>query len=76
VAVESLRELRRLELSQGEQAAPELITISAADPLNMVGVVVPGDRVPAISGRYVTLRNGIPSEEPQPAPIPFHQAAM
>lgn len=76
VAVESLRELRRLELSQGEHAAPELITISAADPLNMVGIVVPGERVPAISGRHLTLRNGIPGEERQPAPVPIREAAM
>jgi ATP-dependent Lhr-like helicase len=76
VAVESLRELRRLELSQGERAAPELIAISAADPLNLVGIVVPGERVPAISGRQVTLRNGIPSEENRPMRMPIYEAAM
>jgi ATP-dependent Lhr-like helicase len=76
VAVESVRELRRLELSQGERAAPELITISAADPLNMIGIVVPGERVPAISGRQVTLRNGVPSEESHPALTPIREAAM
>jgi ATP-dependent Lhr-like helicase len=75
-AVESLRELRRLELSQGERAVPELITISAADPLNLVGIVVPGERVPAISGRQVTLRNGIPSEERHPVPVAIHDAVM
>ena len=75
-AVESLRELRRLELSQGEWAVPELITISAADPLNLVGIVVPGERVPAISGRHVTLRNGVPSEERHPVPVPIRDAAM
>ena len=63
VAVESLRELRRLEISQGEGAAQETITISAADPLNLVGIIIPGERIPAISGRYLTLRNGIFSEE-------------
>ncbi len=73
-AVESLRELRRLELSQGERSAPELITIAAADPLNMVGIVVPGERVPAISGRHLTLRNGIPSEERQPVAVPIREA--
>jgi len=74
LAVESLRELRRLELSQGEWAAPELITITAADPLHMVGIVVPGERVPAISGRQLTLRNGIPSEERQPVAVPIREA--
>jgi ATP-dependent Lhr-like helicase len=76
VAVESLRELRRFEVSQGERAAPELVTVSAADPLNMVGIVVPGERVPAISGRQVTLRNGIPAEQQHPVPVLIHDAAM
>ncbi len=53
VAVESLRALRRTE------PAGETITISAADPLNLVGIVVPGDRVPAISGKTVTYRDGV-----------------
>jgi ATP-dependent Lhr-like helicase len=75
LAVESLRELRRLELNQGERAAPELITISAADPLNLIGIIVPGERVPAISGRQLTLRNGIPSEERPMEPLPVREAA-
>ena len=33
--------------------------IAAADPLNLVGIVVPGDRIPAISGRSVTFRDGM-----------------
>jgi ATP-dependent Lhr-like helicase len=60
VAVESVRALRKLDSSQGT------ITLSAADPLNLVGILVPGDRVPAISGNSVTYRDGaaIPSLEP------------
>lgn len=52
LAVDSLRAFRR--------TAPEdeLITVSAADPLNLVGIVVPGDRVPAVSGKYVNFRGG------------------
>ena len=53
VAVESLRSLRREE-SRGEE-----ITLSAADPLNLVGILVPGERVPAISGRTVMYRDGV-----------------
>ena len=34
------------------------ITLSAADPLNLVGILVPGERVPAISGNSVTFRDG------------------
>jgi ATP-dependent helicase Lhr and Lhr-like helicase len=53
VAVESLRATRKLP------ASGEVITISAADPLNLVGILVPGDRVPAISGRTVSYRDGV-----------------
>ena len=59
VAVESLRATRKLE------PAGDLVTLSAADPLNLVGILVPGERVPAISGRFVSYRDGaaIGSEE-------------
>jgi ATP-dependent Lhr-like helicase len=52
IAVDSLRAFRK--------AVPtgESITISAADPLNLVGIIVPGDRVPAVSGKFVTFRDG------------------
>ena len=53
VAVESVRAMRNLPLSG------ETITLSAADPLNLVGILVPGERVPAISGRTVSYRDGI-----------------
>jgi len=52
VAVESVRAMRKLESAQ------ETITLSAADPLNLVGILVTGDRVPAISGNSVTYRDG------------------
>jgi ATP-dependent Lhr-like helicase len=47
----------------------EMVTISAADPLNLVGVVVPGERVPAISGRSVTYRDGVAAELESPQPL-------
>jgi ATP-dependent helicase Lhr and Lhr-like helicase len=34
------------------------VTISAADPGNLVGVVVPGDRPAAIAGRTVQFAGG------------------
>jgi ATP-dependent Lhr-like helicase len=52
VAVESVRAMRKLE------PTPGTITLSAADPLNLVGILVPGERVPAISGNSVTFRDG------------------
>jgi ATP-dependent Lhr-like helicase len=56
-AIESLRATRQ-QATTGEQ-----VTVSAADPLNLVGIIVPGDRTPAISGRHVTYRDGIPQTE-------------
>ena len=55
VAVESLRAHRKLpQNTQGER-----VVIAAADPLNLVGIIVPGERIPAISGRSVTFRDGV-----------------
>ena len=64
VAAESLRALRR-ESSHGEE-----ITLSAADPLNLVGILVPGERVPAISGRTVTYRDGVAVMSDAPKKMP------
>jgi ATP-dependent Lhr-like helicase len=52
-AVESLRAMRNLP------ATGETLVVSAADPLNLIGFIVPGERVPAISGRYVKFRDGV-----------------
>jgi ATP-dependent Lhr-like helicase len=52
IAVESLRAMKTI------QPGGDIITISAADPLNLAGIVVPGERVPAISGRYVSFKDG------------------
>ena len=34
--------------------------ISAADPLNLVGVLTPGERIPALAGNRVVYRDGLP----------------
>jgi ATP-dependent helicase Lhr and Lhr-like helicase len=52
VAVENLRAHRKLPLKA------ERVVIAAADPLNLVGIIVPGERIPAISGRSVAFRDG------------------
>ena len=41
-------------------AKAELITISGADPLNLVGILTPGPRVTAIASSRIVLRDGIP----------------
>jgi ATP-dependent Lhr-like helicase len=54
VAVESLRAHRNLPQSTNG----ERVVIAAADPLNLLGIIVPGERIPAISGRSVAFRDG------------------
>ncbi|HVO60612.1 MAG TPA: DEAD/DEAH box helicase [Terriglobales bacterium] len=53
VAVDSLRASKKFP------PAGETITLSAADPLNLIGILVPGERVPAISGKAITFRDGV-----------------
>ncbi|MET0218616.1 MAG: DEAD/DEAH box helicase [Burkholderiales bacterium] len=51
-AVGSLREARRAPLSGA------LVAVSAADPLNLVGIIVPGAKVPALTNNRVLYRDG------------------
>ena len=57
VAVESLR------ASRTEPTSGEVITIAAADPLNLAGIVVPGEKVAANSRQFVSFRDGVVVEE-------------
>jgi len=41
-------------------AKGELITLSGADPLNLVGILTPGPRVTAIAPVRILLRDGVP----------------
>jgi len=52
-AVRALRETRRAE------ARGELIAVSGADPLNLVGVLLPGTKVPALAGNRIVYRDGL-----------------
>jgi ATP-dependent Lhr-like helicase len=58
-----------------QQPSGETVTVSAADPLNLVGILVPGDRVAANSGKVVAFRDGValPQEE-RPSIIPITAA--
>jgi ATP-dependent Lhr-like helicase len=43
----------------------ETITLSGADPMNLTGVLIPGERVPAVPGRSLVYRDGlIPDGDP------------
>ncbi len=50
-AVESLRAARHRECSA-------IISVAAADPINLAGIVIPGDRVPSVPGKLILYRNG------------------
>jgi ATP-dependent Lhr-like helicase len=58
-AVESLRAHRH------RQPSGELVTLAACDPLNLTGIVLAGERVPAIPGRFVTFKDGVPIAAPE-----------
>ncbi|MCB1746370.1 MAG: DEAD/DEAH box helicase [Gammaproteobacteria bacterium] len=54
-AVGALREIRRRE-GQGQ-----IVAVSAADPLNLVGVVLPGARIPAVEQNQLAFLDGVPA---------------
>ena len=52
-AVAEIRNLRR------KKAVGELVAISAADPLNLTGVILPGEKIPALSKNRLVFRDGV-----------------
>jgi ATP-dependent Lhr-like helicase len=52
-AVGLLRQVRRRELDGA------LVVVSASDPLNLVGSLLPGAKVPAVSGNRLLYRDGV-----------------
>jgi ATP-dependent helicase Lhr and Lhr-like helicase len=58
---EAVASLRQTRLHMGDEA----ITVAAADPLNLAGVVVPGERPAAVPGKTVSFVAGaVRVEEP------------
>ncbi len=53
-AVEQLAQARR------QPRTGERVTVNATDPLNLVGVLLPGARMPAVRTRRVTFVDGLP----------------
>ena len=53
-AVGKLREIRR------RKPADELISVCGADPLNLLGILTPGPRLPAVTGNRLLYRDGLP----------------
>lgn len=54
-AIPLLREVRRRPLDGS------VIAVSAVDPLNLVGTLLPGTRVPALAGNRLAYQDGIPA---------------
>jgi ATP-dependent Lhr-like helicase len=53
-AVSSMRAVRK------QEAKGDFISLSAADPLNLTGIITPGARVPALAKNRVLYRDGVP----------------
>jgi len=53
-ALGSLRKIRRQDKNG------DLIAISAADPLNLTGTLIPGEKVSIASNKHIVFRDGIP----------------
>ena len=53
-AVGSLREIRR------RPASGEWVSLSGADPLNLIGILTPGQRLSALTANRVVYRDGLP----------------
>ncbi len=54
-ALESLRAMKKRPGSAHQQE----IKLSAADPLNLAGVILPGPRIPAVPSNFVVFRDGM-----------------
>ena len=53
-AVGLLREMRR------KPPSDQWVSLSGADPLNLIGILTPGPRLPALTGNRVVYRDGLP----------------
>ena len=52
--------VRELQLAADAEMDGREIRISAADPLNLTGILIPGPRVPAVRGRELMFVDGVP----------------
>jgi ATP-dependent Lhr-like helicase len=65
-AIVSLREIRR------KDGDGEWISVSGADPLNLIGIVTPGPRLAALTGNRVLFSDGIPIATLAAGAVQFH----
>ncbi len=60
-AVEALRAVRR-----DPQAGAQDIRLSPADPLNLVGIILPGDRISSHTSKSILFRDGVQACDERP----------
>ena len=68
-ALEALRAIRK------DATRDQVVRLSACDPLNLAGIVTPGERVPATLSNSVVLRDGVPlpADDATRVPHPRHR---
>jgi len=59
-AIGTLRDVRRARGTASSEARGEFVAVSAADPLNLLGILTPGPRLASLTGNRILFRDGIP----------------
>jgi ATP-dependent Lhr-like helicase len=60
-AVEALRAIRR-----DPKAGAQDLRLSPADPLNLVGIILPGDRISSHTSQPIVFRDGVQARDERP----------
>jgi len=54
---DAITELRKIKT---KQSTAERVVVSAADPLNLVGIITPDEKIPATLSNRILYENGVP----------------
>lgn len=59
---DTVKALRRCanELKDRQEDKPSRVVINAADPLNLVGIILPGKKIPSLASNRILFENGVP----------------
>ncbi len=66
-AIGLLRETRR------KKGSDDWVSLSGAYPLNLIGVLTPGRKLPALAGNRLLYRDGLPLASPAGGETRFYQ---
>jgi ATP-dependent helicase Lhr and Lhr-like helicase len=50
-----------LRATRRQEATDQWVSVSGADPLNLVGILTPGAKLPALTANRLLYRDGIPT---------------